>query len=215
MRDHVLTPPGMPQLNSVAERRNRTLLEMFRFMMSFTKSPFPSRVMHLRRLPNYVFISRVFLEKGFSADSRRNEVLLEETSKTSRQNEGTLFEPILPNDSAPALRRSTRESQPPDRFEFLGLTSQLENDPKIYGEAISNIDSNKRLEAMRSEMDLMGSNQVWKLVDPPKGVKSLGVNGSTNVSLELTGRLQPSRLGSWQKDTLNDLGSISRKPICL
>ncbi|KAL0448526.1 UNVERIFIED_CONTAM: hypothetical protein Slati_1409000 [Sesamum latifolium] len=33
------TPPGTPQLNGVAERRNRTLLDMVRSMMSFTKLP--------------------------------------------------------------------------------------------------------------------------------------------------------------------------------
>ncbi|KAL0445779.1 UNVERIFIED_CONTAM: hypothetical protein Slati_1705800 [Sesamum latifolium] len=33
------TPPGMPQLNGVAERRNWTLLDMVRSMMSFTELP--------------------------------------------------------------------------------------------------------------------------------------------------------------------------------
>ncbi|KAL0434303.1 UNVERIFIED_CONTAM: hypothetical protein Slati_2764600 [Sesamum latifolium] len=33
------TPPGRPQLNGVAERRNRTLLDMVRSMMSFTELP--------------------------------------------------------------------------------------------------------------------------------------------------------------------------------
>ncbi|KAL0288219.1 UNVERIFIED_CONTAM: Retrovirus-related Pol polyprotein from transposon TNT 1-94 [Sesamum radiatum] len=33
------TPPGMPQLNGVAERMNRTLLDMVRSMMSFTELP--------------------------------------------------------------------------------------------------------------------------------------------------------------------------------
>ncbi|KAL0434173.1 UNVERIFIED_CONTAM: hypothetical protein Slati_2751600 [Sesamum latifolium] len=36
------TPPGTPQLNGVAERRNRTLLDMVRSMMSFTELPRPS-----------------------------------------------------------------------------------------------------------------------------------------------------------------------------
>ncbi|KAL0405874.1 UNVERIFIED_CONTAM: Retrovirus-related Pol polyprotein from transposon TNT 1-94 [Sesamum latifolium] len=39
---------------------------------------------------------------------------------------------------------------------------------------MSDIDSDKGLEAMRSEMDSMGSNQVWTLVDPPKGVRPVG-----------------------------------------
>ncbi|KAL0438921.1 UNVERIFIED_CONTAM: hypothetical protein Slati_2375100 [Sesamum latifolium] len=33
------TPPGVPQLNSVSERRNRTLLDMVRSMMNFTELP--------------------------------------------------------------------------------------------------------------------------------------------------------------------------------
>ncbi|KAL0439390.1 UNVERIFIED_CONTAM: Retrovirus-related Pol polyprotein from transposon RE2 [Sesamum latifolium] len=85
-----------------------------------------------------VFISRntVFLEKDFPADSRCDKVLLEETSEAPQQNDATSFEPMIFTDSVPVLRRSTRESRPPDR--------------------------------------LMDSNQVWTLVDPPKGVKPVG-----------------------------------------
>ncbi|KAL0453739.1 UNVERIFIED_CONTAM: hypothetical protein Slati_1352000 [Sesamum latifolium] len=39
---------------------------------------------------------------------------------------------------------------------------------------MSDIDSDKWLEAMKSKMDSMGSNQVWILVDPPKGVRPVG-----------------------------------------
>ena len=34
-----LTPPGTPQCNGVSERRNRTLLDMMRSMMSLTDLP--------------------------------------------------------------------------------------------------------------------------------------------------------------------------------
>ena len=34
-----LTPPGTPQRNGVSERRNRTLLDMVRSMMSLTDLP--------------------------------------------------------------------------------------------------------------------------------------------------------------------------------
>ena len=34
-----LTPPATPQLNGVAERRNRTLLDMVRSMLSYTDLP--------------------------------------------------------------------------------------------------------------------------------------------------------------------------------
>ncbi|KAL0294483.1 UNVERIFIED_CONTAM: Transposon Ty2-GR1 Gag-Pol polyprotein [Sesamum radiatum] len=104
------------------------------------------------------FVSRnaVFLEKGFPSDSRRDEVLIEESSGEPQHESTTSFEPTVHTDSAPVLRRSTRESRVPERYGFVGLTSQLDNDPKTYGEAMSDIDSDKWLEAMKSEMDSMG-----------------------------------------------------------
>ncbi|KAL0433624.1 UNVERIFIED_CONTAM: hypothetical protein Slati_2696700 [Sesamum latifolium] len=117
-----------------------------------------------------VFVSK----KGFFADSRRDEVLIEETSEAPQQNNATSSAPVVFINSVLVLRRSAKVSQPPDRYGFLGLTSQLDNDPRTYGEAMSDIDSDKWLEAMRSELDSMGSNQVLTLVDPPKGIKPVG-----------------------------------------
>ena len=48
------------------------------------------------------------------------------------------------------------------------------DDPKTYDEAISDIDFKKWLEAMRSEIDSMYSNQVWTLVDSPEGIVPIG-----------------------------------------
>ncbi|KAL0355751.1 UNVERIFIED_CONTAM: hypothetical protein Sradi_4022000 [Sesamum radiatum] len=76
--------------------------------------------------------------------------------------------------SRSSLCRSTRRFRVPERYGFVALTSQFDNDPKMYGEAMSDIDSNNWLEAMKSEMDSMGSNQVWTLVDPPKGARPIG-----------------------------------------
>ncbi|KAL0346353.1 UNVERIFIED_CONTAM: Retrovirus-related Pol polyprotein from transposon TNT 1-94 [Sesamum calycinum] len=116
----------------------------------------------------------MFLKKDFDVDSIQDEVLLEESSELPQQNNRTSFEPSVPTKSVPALRRSTRESRPLVRYRFMGLTIQLDNDPKTYEEAMSDIDSNKWLEAMKSEMDSMDSNHVWTLVDPLKGVKLVG-----------------------------------------
>ncbi|KAL0416444.1 UNVERIFIED_CONTAM: Retrovirus-related Pol polyprotein from transposon TNT 1-94 [Sesamum latifolium] len=237
------TPPGTPQLNRVAERRNRTLLDMVWSMMNFTELPpsfwgyaletaakllniapsksvprtpyeiwhgKPASYKYLRvwGSPAYVkrlvedkldsrsslcrigypketvgyyfydpaeqkiFVSRnaVFLEKDFPSDNRRDEV----SSGEPHHDSTTSFEPTVHTDGVPVLRRSTRESRMPERYEFVGLTSQLDNDPKMYGEAMSGIDSDKWLEAMNSEMDSMGSNQVWTLVDLPKGARPIG-----------------------------------------
>ncbi|KAL0288028.1 UNVERIFIED_CONTAM: Retrovirus-related Pol polyprotein from transposon TNT 1-94 [Sesamum radiatum] len=106
---------------------------------------------------------------GFPADTRREELLLEESSEAIPQTDTvTSSAPIVPTNDIPVLQRSTRVSQQPERYGFLGLTGQLDNDPKTYGEAMSDIDSKKWIESMKSEIS---SNKVWTLVDPPKGVK--------------------------------------------
>ncbi|KAL0413066.1 UNVERIFIED_CONTAM: hypothetical protein Sradi_1508300 [Sesamum radiatum] len=222
----------MPQLNGVAERRNRTLLDMVRSMMSFMELPLsfwgyalemaakllniaPSKTVpqmpyeiwhgkpasykylrvcgspaYVKRLvgdkldsrsnlckfigypketaghyfydsaKEKVFVSRnaVFLKKGFPSNSRRDKVLIEESSEEPQHDSTTSFEPPVHTDSVPVLCRSTRESRVPKRYGFVGLTSQLDNDPKTYGEAMLDIDSDKWLEAMKFEIDLMGSN---------------------------------------------------------
>ncbi|KAL0367506.1 UNVERIFIED_CONTAM: hypothetical protein Sradi_3640700 [Sesamum radiatum] len=79
-----------------------------------------------------IFISRnvVFLEKGFPSDSRHDEVLIEELSGEPQHDSTTSFEPTIHTNGVPILRRSTRESRVPEKYGFVGLTSQLDNDLK-------------------------------------------------------------------------------------
>ncbi|KAL0291633.1 UNVERIFIED_CONTAM: hypothetical protein Sradi_7020000, partial [Sesamum radiatum] len=162
-----------------------------------------------------IFVSRnaVFLEKGFSSDSRHDEVLIEESNEEPHRDTTTSFEPTVHTDSVPVLRRSTRESRVPDRYGFVGLTSQLDNDPKTYGEAMSDINSDKWLEAMKSKMDSMGSNQVWTLVDPPKSARPVGCKWVYKRKLGADGEVTAFKARLVAKDILNDLGSTLRKPI--
>ncbi|KAL0394581.1 UNVERIFIED_CONTAM: hypothetical protein Slati_4424300 [Sesamum latifolium] len=169
----------MPQLNGVAEKQNRTLLDIVRSMMSFTELPrsfwdyaletaakllniapskkvpqTPYEIWHgklasykylrvwgspayvkrlggdkldsrssLCRFIGYpketmgyyfydpseqkIFISRntVFLEKDFPADSRRDEVLLEESIEVPQHDNATSFELSVPTDGVPVLRK--------------------------------------------------------------------------------------------------------------
>ncbi|KAL0406097.1 UNVERIFIED_CONTAM: Retrovirus-related Pol polyprotein from transposon TNT 1-94 [Sesamum latifolium] len=78
-------------------------------------------------------------------------------SEEPQHDRTTSFEPTVHTDG---VLVSTRKSRVPERYGFVGLTSQLDNDPKTYGEAMSDIDSDKWLEAMKSEMNSMGSNQA-------------------------------------------------------
>ncbi|PKI76896.1 hypothetical protein CRG98_002683 [Punica granatum] len=76
-------------------------------------------------------------------------------------------------------RRSSRVTHTPARYLnlhenvqelFVHGDNDHRDDPNTYEEAISNIDSSKWLEDMRSEMDSMSKNQVCDLVDPPEAM---------------------------------------------
>ncbi|KAL4387075.1 hypothetical protein GQ457_09G017810 [Hibiscus cannabinus] len=93
------------------------------------------------------------------------------------------------------LRRSTRERHEPERYGFLVTThgdvilvDQYE--PKTYQEAVASPDSEKWLEAMRSEMDSMSENQVWTLVEPPEGIKLLGRKWVFKEKTDMDGNVQ-------------------------
>ncbi|KAL0462916.1 UNVERIFIED_CONTAM: Retrovirus-related Pol polyprotein from transposon TNT 1-94 [Sesamum latifolium] len=182
------TPPGTPQLNGVAERRNRTLLDIVWSIMSFIElspsfwgyaletaakllSIAPSKT--VPQTPYEIWHGKLrptmFLKKGFPSDSRRDEVLIE-SNEEPQHDSTTSFEPPVQTNSVSVLRRLIRESRASERYGFVRLISQLDNDLKTYGEAMSDTDSDKWLEVM----DSMGSNQVWTLVDPPKGVRPVG-----------------------------------------
>ena len=122
-----------------------------------------------------VFVSRnaVFLEKPFLLDRKGEVVELDEVPETTsnpQTNDKQVESP--PNTQNP--RRSNRVRKEPERFGFLHEDGQPDDDPRTYKEAVSDTDSGRWLEAMRSEMDSMYSNKVWTLVDPPEGIVPVG-----------------------------------------
>ncbi|KAI5421643.1 hypothetical protein KIW84_045174 [Lathyrus oleraceus] len=76
-------------------------------------------------------------------------------------------------------RRSSRIRHLPERYGYL-ITDQGDvllmdqDEPVTYQETIIGPKSEKWLEAMKSEMDSMYTNQVWTLVEPPVEVSSIG-----------------------------------------
>ena len=235
-----LTPPGTPQRNGVSERRNRTLLDMVRSMMSqsdlplsfwgyaletaaFTLNRVPSKSVdktpyeiwtgkshslsflkiwgceaYVKRLMSdkltpksdkcifvgypketlgyyfynreegKVFVARngVFLEKEFlTRKTSGRTVQLEEVQETTVREDSTVEKPVI--EETPAPRRSERLRRVRDVL-------LLDNDePSTYDEAMMGPNSEEWLRAMRSEIESMDDNQVWKLVDPPDGVKTI------------------------------------------
>ncbi|KAK8988379.1 hypothetical protein V6N11_061137 [Hibiscus sabdariffa] len=93
------------------------------------------------------------------------------------------------------LRRSTRECHEPERYGFL-VTSHGDvilvdqDEPKTYQEAVTSPDSEKWLDAMRSEMDSVSENQVWTLVEPPEGVKPIGCKWVFKRKTDMDGNVQ-------------------------
>ncbi|KAL4376604.1 hypothetical protein GQ457_02G024260 [Hibiscus cannabinus] len=136
---------------------------------------------------NKVFVARtgVFLEKDFLSNkgNGRNIELKEVQQQQVHEPEVEETPQVLEENSTDLetqpLRRSTREHHEPERYGFL-VTTQVDvilvdqDEPKTYQEAVSSPDSEKWLEAMRSEMDSMLENQVWTLVEPPDRIKPIG-----------------------------------------
>ena len=78
------------------------------------------------------------------------------------------------------MRRSQRTRRPAlsnDYYVYLGEGEYdigEEVDPTTYCEALSSDKANEWLIAMRDEMQSMSDNDVWELVDLPKGYKPIG-----------------------------------------
>ncbi|KAK8499447.1 hypothetical protein V6N12_012501 [Hibiscus sabdariffa] len=270
-----LTPPGTPQWNRVSERRNRTLLDMVRSMMSHSDLPISfwvhaleTAAFTLNRVPsksvqktphemwtgkrpsmsfmkiwgckayvkhqmstklepkshkctfvgypketkgyyfynhkeNKVFVARtgVFLEKDFlsSKEDRRNIELEEVQQRQDTEPEVERFSQTVEENSTDLdtrpLRRSTRERHEPERYGFLvtthGEVILVDHDePKTYQEVVLSPNSEKWLEAMRSEMDSMSDNQVWTLVEPPEGIKPIGCKWVFKKKTDMDGNVQ-------------------------
>ncbi|KAK9018612.1 hypothetical protein V6N11_001582 [Hibiscus sabdariffa] len=152
---------------------------------------------------NKVFFARtgVFLEKEFLTNSGKGRnIELEEVQQQQ------VIEPEVegisqaveenPTDlETQPLRRSTRERHEPERYGFLVTTHGDvilvdQDEPKTYQEAVASPDSEKWLEAMRSEMDSMSENQVWTLVEPPEGIKPIGCKWVFKKKTDMDGNVQ-------------------------
>ncbi|KAL4291812.1 hypothetical protein GQ457_14G013700 [Hibiscus cannabinus] len=189
-----LTPPGTPQWNGASERRNRTLLDMVRSMMSHTDLPtsfwgyaLETTVFTLNRVPSKsvqktpheiwtgkrpnMSLMKVWGYKAYVKHQGRNIELKEVQQQQVHEPEVEETPQIVEENSTDLetqpLRRYTRERHEPERYGFLIIThgdviliDQYEL--KTYQEAMSSLDNEKWLVAMRSEMDSMSGNQTYK-----------------------------------------------------
>ena len=129
---------------------------------------------------NGFFLEREFIYKGTSG----SKVQLEEVREpkynielpVDTHSQQTIVDtpPIAQN-----LRRSDKIRHEPESYGFLVTDNHDvllvdQNEPTTYQEAMLDPDSEKWLEAMKSEIQSMYDNQVWTLIDPPEGTKTIG-----------------------------------------
>ncbi|KAK8628300.1 hypothetical protein V6N13_064009 [Hibiscus sabdariffa] len=152
---------------------------------------------------NKVFVARtrVFLEKEFLSNkgNGRNIELEEVQQQQVHEPEVEETPQVVEENSTDLetqpLRRSTRERHEPERYGFLVTTHGDvilvdQDEPKTYQEAMSSPNSEKWLEAMRSEMDSMSENQVWTLVEPPDEIKPIGCKWVFKKKTDMDGNVQ-------------------------
>ena len=118
---------------------------------------------------NGVFLEKDFVSKRISGskvdleevqDPQSDDILMEEQEQDTQT---IVTEIPIPVTQEP--RRSNRIRQEPERYGYLiskegDVLLMDQDEPVTYTEAITGLESEKWLEAMKSEMDFMYTNQV-------------------------------------------------------
>ena len=276
-----LTPPRTPQLNGVAERRNRTLLDMVRSMMSRATLPMSfwgyaletaAHILNLvptkkvsktphemwkgkspslghikiwgcevyvrketqdkldnrsekclfvgypqesfgylfyRPAENVVFVARrgMFLEREMiSKEDSGSKIDLEEIQESNNEEpivntevQQEVETPVVPDDISLPLRRTSRVSNPPQFYYGYHVEEEDKisdstlidlDEPANYKEAMAGPEAAKWQEAMKSEIQSMYDNQVWNLVDPTPGQRTVGCKWIFKKKTDMDGKVQ-------------------------
>ncbi|GJT74846.1 retrotransposon protein, putative, ty1-copia subclass [Tanacetum coccineum] len=171
------TPPYTPQYNGVSERRNRTLLDMVRSMMSQTtlpKSFWDYALESVARILNMVPTKKVDKTPFKDTQRKRWNILSTTYLRTNLNHEEDDQEIDEPQSDINPIRRSTRTHRPTDRLCLYVDAEEHElgdlGEPANYKAALLDPESDKWFNAMNVEMQSMRDNEVWELVDlPPNG----------------------------------------------
>nr|GEV81051.1 hypothetical protein [Tanacetum cinerariifolium] len=180
-----------PQLNGVTERRNRTLLDMVRSMMSRTTLPISfwgytlETAAHILNLVPTKKVSKTPFEtwKGKRHSLGHIKIwvsrsrVFPEREMISKEDSGSKI------DLEEIQEISGRVNKSP-RF-YYGFLIEYDkisdstlsefDEPANYKEAMASLEAAKWKEAMKSEIQSMYDNQVWNLVDTTLGLKTVGL----------------------------------------
>ena len=68
-----------------------------------------------------------------------------------------------------------------------------QSEPTFYQEVINSPNSEKWLEGMKSRMQSMYDNQVWTLIDPTDGLKTIGCKWVFKKKIDMDGNVHTFR----------------------
>ena len=103
---------------------------------------------------------------------------------------------IVPEEPEIALRRSSRPRRPTNFDDFTTYLNEADldigkcNDPTSYNEAVNSDHSSQWNKAMIDELDSMSKNDVWQLVELPKGIKPVGCKWVFKTKLDPNGNVE-------------------------
>ncbi|GKC90447.1 retrotransposon protein, putative, ty1-copia subclass [Tanacetum coccineum] len=164
------TPPYTPQHNGVSERRNKTLLDMVRSIMSQTtlpKSFWDYALESAARILNIVQtkkVERIPYEVWYGQAPKLSYLKVWGCKALVKRDTLTKPDKLEPRSIKCPLGHDEA-----DEYELGDL-----NEPANYKAALLDPESDKWLNAMNVEMQSIKDNEVWDLVDLPPDSKTVG-----------------------------------------
>ena len=146
--------------------------------------------------------------------SQPNKDQEQQINDSTLHNENVNSEPMVVEPQSTILRRSQRERRSSITDDYVvylqesGIDLGIYNDPDSYTQAMQGNDSGKWFHAMEEELKSMDQNQVWDLVELPKGCKRVGCKWVFKTKRDSIGNIEryKARLvakGFTQKDGID------------
>nr|GEW94139.1 putative Gag-Pol polyprotein [Tanacetum cinerariifolium] len=228
------TMSGTPQQNGVAEKRNRTLMDMYQNCRDTSSEFFENannsgsgsfRRIKLQESRDVTPIIHVPIPISTSLDTSNDHLIAQDHPNNVDENKPNLEINVEPQETQQPLHKSQRNRQPINFDDYYTYLNEVDfdlgkcNDPESFEDAITCDQPAHWREAMEDEMNSMSKNNFWELVELPKGAKLVGCKWVFKTKLDPNGNIEryKARLvakGYTQKEGVDykeTLSPVSRK----